>query len=83
MEPDCLNVTIRADSIEAVAYPTLIPCVLNFKENVFGYWDDYTPFSMRNSNNSRSSSTVVPMENTMDEWKPPFRLGFSSLLLMR
>ena len=75
LEPDCLKVTIRADSIEAVAYPTLIPCVLNFKENVFGYWDEYTPLSSRSSGPSRPSSTTVPIENPLDEWKAPFRLG--------
>ena len=68
-EPDCLKVGIKAVNIEAIAYPTLIPCLLNFKENIFGYWDDYTSFTADTS----------PLDdnnlNDVDDggWKTPFR----------
>ena len=69
LESDCLKVTICADSIEAIAYPTLAPAVLGFKENIFGYWDEYTPFN-------KKDEVAVPVEPTVtiaDDWTPPFR----------
>ena len=67
-EPDCLKVGIKAVNIEAIAYPTLIPCLLNFKENIFGYWDDYTSFTADTSPLDDNNLNDVD-----DGWKIPFR----------
>ena len=67
-EPDCLKVGIKAVNIEAIAYPTLIPCLLNFKENIFGYWDDYTSFTADTSPLDDNNLNDVD-----DSWKIPFR----------
>ena len=67
-EPDCLKVGIKAVNIEAIAYPTLIPCLLNFKENIFGYWDDYTSFAQ-----DTSPLDDKNLNDADDGWKTPFR----------
>ena len=67
-EPDCLKVGIKAVNIEAIAYPTLIPCLLNFKENIFGYWDDYTSFTADTSPLDDNN-----LNDLDDGWKTPFR----------
>ena len=69
--PDCLKVGIRADSIELVVYPMIIPCLLNFKENVFGYWDMYTPF--QNETGPETINIDDQIFEDISGWKPPFR----------
>lgn len=75
-DADFLRARIVAEQIEPVAYGTLVPVLLNVKENVLGFWDQVTPFV---PNNSFPNDEIVEINtNTVkvdpeSPWIRPFR----------
>ena len=78
---DALKVGIFARDIEAIPYGSIIPAILNFKENIFGYWDEYTSFSSDLISNPGSKAIQIDeMEEVISNvpgstpgWEAPFR----------
>ena len=73
-DPDALKVKINAETIEAILYGSLIPAVLNFKENIFGYWDYYTAFSKASESDEVINLQDQVISNSNPEkWTAQFR----------
>lgn len=77
LEADFLRAKILAEHIEPVAFGTLIPVLLNVKENVLGFWDQVTPFVKESSNECEiveiNTNTVTDFKQGEKDWIRPFR----------
>ena len=65
-----MKVTLLAEKIDAISYGSIIPAVLNFKENIFGYWDDYTPF-YQDSSEVDDETIVIDNDLILTSDEPP------------